>query len=185
MASGQHNEVEVKFKVDCSQLDEIRARVMELGGEVVDASEEEDVYLAHPCRDLLSADEALRVRYVDGRPRALTYKGPRTGGPYKSRSEITLAVTSDPMPLLESLGFSRAVTVTKFRIYLRLGNAMITVDNVRDLGCFVEVESLRGDPADIDEAVRRLDIRGERVNETYAEMALRRAAGTGPAATKG
>ena len=177
MASGQHNEVEVKFRVDCSQLDEIRAKVMELGGEVVDASEEEDVYLAHPCRDLLGSDEALRVRYVDGRPRALTYKGPRTGGPYKSRLEVTLAVTSDPMPLLESLGFSRAVTVSKFRVYLRLGNAMVTIDNVRDLGCFVEVESLRGDPADVDEALRRIGIAGERVSETYAEMMLRRMAG--------
>ena len=175
MTTEQHREVEVKYRVDCGQLDDIRARVIELGGEVVDASEEEDVYLTHPCRDLLGSDEALRVRYVNGRPRTLTLKGPRSGGPYKSRAEINMPLMSDPMPLLESLGFSRALTVTKLRVYLRLGDAMVTIDNVKDLGCFVEVESLRGSPVDIDETLRRLEISGERADETYAEMTMERA----------
>ncbi len=170
-------EVEQKYRVDCDQLEELRNLLQERAGEVEAIVEETDVYLSHPCRDLWALDEALRVRYVNGRPRSLTYKGPRAPRPLKDRQEINLEISGDPIPILEALGFRRSVEVVKFRIYISYKEVLVTLDRVEGLGCFVEVESKTGDEASIKDAINELKISGEPVNETYAEMVARRRMG--------
>ncbi len=177
-------EVEVKLRVDCDAVEDLIKRLSSkasLRGPV----EERDVYFSHPCRDLSRTDEAVRVRYVDGRPCCLTYKGPRQVSTYKARLEVSVGVSDDPEPLLRSLGFTRYVEVVKTRTYVDLGDAEVTVDRVAGLGCFVEVESKGGDEEAVSRVLGELGLRGENVNETYAEMAVRKlkAEGRGPRST--
>lgn len=165
-----HIEVEVKLKVPCSQLNVIAQRAVEAGGKVEGPFEEVDVYYQHPCRDFKASDEALRVRYVNGSPRSITYKGPREAGQFKARREVIVDVSSDPDTLLRQLGFEPAIRVSKVRTYIKLGNVELTLDNVEGLGCFIEIESLRGKGEDVNGAINALNIRGEVVNRTYAEL---------------
>ncbi|ADL19617.1 Adenylate cyclase [Acidilobus saccharovorans 345-15] len=173
-----HVEVEVKLRVPCSQLELIANRAIQAGGKVEGPLEEIDVYYQHPCRDLKVSDEALRVRYVNGSPRSITYKGPREAGQFKARREVIVDVGSDPDVLLRQLGFEPAIRVSKARTYIRLGNVELTLDNVEGLGCFVEVESLRGKDEDVSAAIKALDIRGEVVNRTYAELVAELSSGS-------
>ena len=165
-------EVEVKLRVSCDSVDSIIRSLSSIAS-VRGPVQERDVYYSHPCRDLSTTDEAVRVRYVDGRPCCLTYKGPRQQSAYKARVEVSVDVNGDPEALLTSLGFRRFVEVVKERFYADLGYVEVTVDRVRGLGCFVEVESKGGDEEAVTRALQALKITGERVSETYAEMMAR------------
>ena len=80
-------EVEIKFRA--ADLEALGRRLLSLGAEPIGTSEQEDLYLAHPSRDFASTDEALRLRRV-GDMNRITYKGPKLGGPTKTREETPI-----------------------------------------------------------------------------------------------
>lgn len=115
--------------------------------------QETDEYFQHPCRDFKVTDEALRIR-LSGGVVELTWKGPKLDSRTKSRKELELTVnelaeTSDLRhkrlrEILLVLGFSSAGLVHKTRhtaqllFHQRL--VQVSIDNVEDLGLFVELE---------------------------------------------
>jgi len=170
---GDKYEVEVKLRVPCESLEEIAEKILEAGGSLESETVEEDVYYQHPCRDMLATDEALRVRYTMGKPTSLTYKGPRVlGAGVKKRIEYNLPASGDLPRVLELLGFRPAIRIVKKRRYYRVPGALVALDVVEGLGCFVEVESRGGDPRLLAE---RLGIRGTPVEAPYPVLALEKA----------
>lgn len=140
---------------------------------------EVDIYYRHPCRDMLSRDEALRLRVYSGGGGKLTYKGPRMEGGFKAREEIEISLSSveEARLLLARLGFEEALAVRKRRRYYRGRGVIVTLDSVESLGCFVEIEA--GEPESIERVESMLGLRDRRVSETYAEMALKKLRGEG------
>ena len=59
------------------------------------AIDEADHYFNAPDRDFARTDEAFRLRCI-GDVNRITYKGPKQGGPAKTRTEIELALESGP-----------------------------------------------------------------------------------------
>jgi adenylate cyclase class 2 len=168
-------EVEVKIPLGCEELEALKARLERSGARVEGPIVEEDVYLLHPCRDTLSRDEAIRVRLAGDNVR-LAYKGPRLGGgEVKARLEIEVETEPGILDLFRALGFREGLRVRKRRIYAWLERALVTLDEVDGLGCFVEVESLSGDTRDVEDAIDILGLAGRpRVTESYASMLARR-----------
>ncbi len=167
-------EIEVKVPVDCGEVGGLLERLKELGAAVEGPLREVDIYLLHPCRDVVARDEAVRVRLSGGRAR-LTYKGPRVGEGVKARLEVEADTEPRVLEVLEALGFREGLRVVKSRYYARLGRALVTLDKVEGLGCFVEVESLRSDPRDLEEAIGALGLAGRPlVTESYASMLAKR-----------
>src|SRR5262249_3993479 len=82
-------EIEVKYRV--SDHKGVSDRLSRLGGESVSSFVQTDTYYAHPARDFAQTDEALRLGSDDHGNR-LTYKGPKWGGPTKTREEIEVPV---------------------------------------------------------------------------------------------
>jgi len=170
---GDKYEVEVKLEVPCGSLEEIIEKILGAGGSLEAETLEEDVYYQHPCRDMLATDEALRIRYTGGKPESLTYKGPRVpGGGVKRRVEYNLPANDDLPRVLELLGFRPSIRVVKRRRYYRIPGAVVAVDVVDGLGCFVEVESKAADPRLLAE---QLGIRGTPVEAPYPVLAIERA----------
>ncbi len=142
-------EVETKFRV--SSFDATVTAVERLGGRFEPAFTQVDRYFNHPSRDFAGTDEALRIRTTDQAVR-LTYKGPRRAGPVKLRQEIELQVgqtaadAEQLCQLWQALGFREVATVRKQRrcAELRLTGRRyeIALDDVEDVGIFVEVETL-------------------------------------------
>ena len=167
-------EVEAKYRIECALMDEIKRRIESLGAKLVDDRTEEDVYFEHPCWSMLERDEAVRLRRLhEGSVERLilTYKGPRSGGPAKSREEIEARVDDNVRIILERLGFRPFITVSKRRAVYELGDLTFFVDEVRDLGCFVEIESRSGDTEAIMKAGEALGLRKEDIVDlTYVEM---------------
>lgn len=168
--------LEVEVKVRLEEPDRLRRRLRDLGAAYDGTAVESDVYLQHPGRDLARTDEALRIRTRDGR-RTLTYKGPRQDSAAKVRAEHNVDVTTDPLPLLEALGFRPAARLEKTRESWRLGDLHVSIDAVAGLGVFAEVEVTGPDAGTaeraVEQAVTELGLaHAPRHRDSYLELAL-------------
>jgi adenylate cyclase class 2 len=140
-------EVEVKVRAD---HDAIQERLEHLGATQEATVEQVDTYYDAPHRDFAESDEALRLREIrpDGQSAAgaarteFTYKGPLIGDGTKTREEHESRVEDgDAMDAaLQGLGFNPAHAVEKHRRRYSLRGYTVTLDRVRELGEFVEVE---------------------------------------------
>jgi adenylate cyclase class 2 len=154
-------EVELKFRVADHRA--LLAALERRGASPGEAVVQEDHYLAHPARDFAATDEALRLRR-EGPSSAITYKGPKHGGPTKTREELEVPVApgdaafADLLRLFERLGFRPVRTIRKTRRAFGLeaeGRALaVTLDAVDGLGAFAEVEALAAGVADLPAAQR-------------------------------
>lgn len=145
-------EVELKYAdVDLLATERVLRElpVSELG-----CREEVDLYFAHPARDFARTDEALRIRRI-GEKHFLAYKGPKLDPLSKTRDEIELALAEGTetwgkcKTLLERLGFQAVAEVWKTRKKFRLvwedWPVEISLDDVRFVGRFVELEIVCAD----------------------------------------
>lgn len=148
-------EVEAKAPAGPGTADALEDR-----GELVAEVVQVDVYYRHPCRDLAASDEAVRVRRT-GEGAVLTYKGPRRGGETKTRveEETPVADAAGAAAILEALGFEPLPAVRKHRAVYDLGAWRATLDDVEDLGRYVEVERLVEEDRDVEALeARALDL---------------------------
>lgn len=116
--------------------------------------EQRDVYFRHPQRDFAQTDEALRVRSV-GEEHLVTYKGPVIDSRTKTRREIEVALANGTetdrtfSEILQCLGFEPVRCVKKLRTVWALTQGSrefeIALDDVTDLGTFLEIETLAGE----------------------------------------
>jgi adenylate cyclase class 2 len=153
-------EVEMKVRVDGAG---VRERLADAGASRSATVFQEDTYYDAPHRAFAETDEALRVRReavlgadaplgVDAVADALedgsfdarvTYKGPLVDDASKTREEFETGVADGATMarVFEELGFSAAATVAKRRERWTLSGVTVTVDDVADLGTFVEAET--------------------------------------------
>jgi adenylate cyclase class 2 len=149
-------EVEVKFRVP--DLEALAQRLSDQGAEAGPPIDQEDVYLAHPLKDFSRSDEALRLRRT-GRDNRITYKGPKLGGPTKTREEIELGFEPGPeglaklTRLMERLGFRKVAAIRKrrrpFSARFEGRTLEVVLDHAEGLGSFAEVETLAKGPDDL------------------------------------
>lgn len=137
-------EVELKVEADHGS---VREALADAGAERVGTVTQVDTYYNAPHRVFAETDEALRIRRErhlgdDNETTKLTYKGPLVEDASKTRKEHETAVIDDDATagILDGLGFEPAATVRKEREYFQLDGYTVTLDDVIDLGAFVEVE---------------------------------------------
>ncbi len=178
--------MEYEVKVAIEDIDCMERKLRELGATLVDEVEEEDYYIdLRPCIDLRSMDMALRIRISQSRllrkrTSELTFKGPKVVPNMKIRKEISVAV-EDGYRILEifkELGFRYYLIKKKRKIY-RYGPYKIFLDQVHNLGNFLEVEvegvdSVERFVAMIKKFVSILRISENFITRSYLEMILER-----------
>ncbi len=173
-------EVEVKARVSDPKL--VERSIIALGASPMGIEMQADTYYSSPYRDFGETDEALRVRVQDNKY-LLTYKGPKMDSISKTRKEYEVEVNdADSMGnILSSMGFAPIATIVKKRKMFRLGDFLISLDEVRKLGDFIEVEiSIRDSKFHEDKVesifrlFEKLGInREESIRESYLEMILK------------
>ncbi len=171
-------EVEIKSPID--DPDEIRRRLTGFGATFLSKAKQVDIYYNAPHRDFAKTDEALRIRV--GEDVTLTYKGPKLDSLSKTREEICISLgdADQATAMLKALDFKEVATVVKVRETYRLNDLIISIDDVCDLGMFIEIESMSG--ADyrsalgrVFEMLNRLGLKKENtIRESYLELILRR-----------
>ncbi|MCC7572937.1 MAG: class IV adenylate cyclase [Candidatus Methanofastidiosum sp.] len=100
---------------------------------------EEDIYFSSPMRDFKQTDEALRVRY-SGNKAILTYKGPKLDKISKSREEFEAFVSGDIELILQKLGYTKIMDIRKKRKVYQYNDFTLLIDDVEDLGEYIEIE---------------------------------------------
>jgi adenylate cyclase class 2 len=151
-------EIEQKFQI--TDQAKLLAHLDEIGATREPTLEQEDYYFAHPSRNFVETDEALRIRRI-GTENHITYKGPKRATVSKIRKEIELAFAEGPSALaqlkemLQLLGFQPVRNVKKQRTPFSFQHDQrhfeITIDEVEGLGTFAEVETL-AEEAELEQA---------------------------------
>lgn len=172
-------EVEVKAHINDPKL--VERSIIALGASPIGIEEQVDTYYSAPHRDFANSDEALRIRVQDNNC-FLTYKGPKMDRISKTRKEYEVEVNdAESMGIiLSSLSFAPVATLVKKRKKYRLGDFIISLDDVRNLGDFIEVEVSLKDSKSYEDKVEsifklfeKLDIsRDDSIRKSYLEMIL-------------
>ncbi len=178
-------ETEIKLRVN--NLDDVEKKLLSIGAKLVDFVEETDYYIdLRPCIDLRSLDMALRVRVsrniLNGSVKCeLTFKGSRVSSYPKIRKEVSVNIDNaeNLLEIFKGLGFNKVYAVSKTRKVYQFENFLVFLDNVAELGSFVEVETRNVTGQSISELANALrsfllyaGIAGEVVEKTYLELLL-------------
>ncbi len=178
--------LEIEIKVKVPSLDPIRENLRNHGACLIADQDEHDIYYNAPHKDFGVTDEALRVRYTTNQtcgkpmPPNVTYKGPKVGRVgFKAREEIIVDLSSGEQfdVILQRLNFQKTAEVVKHREIYQCEHAIVTLDNVAEIGTFSEIEadfSLSEEDAVrvIDEVAEMAGITGERLTKSYLELLL-------------
>lgn len=150
--------IEVEVKCPVESLVHIKENLKKLGFVTEKTCTEKDIYFNHPAHDLRAYDQALRIRTVSeqGRSKSLvTFKDKKIDTVSMTRKEYETEVSDgDVMEVVfRSLGYTQTYEVVKCRQYMNCGRIHACLDQVRDLGSFIELEILCDvDEKDLDQA---------------------------------
>lgn len=162
-------EVELKFSVE--SLAAIGEQFTQLGAVAESKSIQSDEYLNDPLRDFSKQDLALRIRNSDGKY-CLTFKGPKLDPKAKIRREIEMPLMDESAAtqmksVFEEIGFFSVAKVVKQREHLAIQwqgeKILICLDNVTDVGQFVELELIVDDEVGMEQAKHKLFALAEEV----------------------
>ncbi|AWR97224.1 class IV adenylate cyclase [Acidianus sulfidivorans JP7] len=171
-------EREIKLKLENKNLDELYNELKENGIKFIGEEKEIDIYFNSIYRDFKKTDEALRIRHYNNSDFELTYKSPKIGTITKSREEITVKIPIEQednlIKILQKLGFNPVYKVIKNRKYFRDNNFIICLDNVENLGNFIEIELDNGPENELVEYVNKFlakfNIKANKINKSYLEL---------------
>jgi len=146
---------EVEVKLPLHDVKAIESVLTDLGAKRTNSEKQIDVYLDHPCKSFGETDEALRLRtrknIVVDSPDAhdipdteieMTYKGPKIDATTKTRIELSVGVDNLEVAkaLLLNLGFKDVATITKNRIFYVHKGITVSIDDIQDIGTYLELE---------------------------------------------
>ena len=171
--------LEVELKVKVQSLEPVRRKLLEKGAVCSGRIHEHDLYYNAPHRDFSVTDEAVRVRYTNDHA-VVTYKGAKIKKfGLKAREELNTAVESGEVfeTMLKRLGFTKTTEVNKWRENYRFSDAAISLDEVDELGPFVEIEIMAEDENSnaavlIQRIAKEIGVSGEPILASYLELLL-------------
>lgn len=171
---------ETELKLRIVRPDEVRAQLRAAHGIDRGHVDEVNTLFDTPEGRLRAADCGLRVRQARrvgndvsaGEIVTLTFKGPRATGGMKAREELETVVNDADMlgALLGRLGFSPVIVYEKRRETWQLGPCEVVVDELPQLGHFIELEG--PDESAVAAVAHQLGLNvNEAVQKTYVELA--------------
>jgi adenylate cyclase class 2 len=173
-------EIEAKFRL--SEPQALRDALRRCGARPLGIVLETNRFYDWPDERLRREDRGLRIRVAQPTEGAdavvtVTYKGPRQSGPYKQREENEFT-TSDPESVAEvfqGLGLACTLTFQKRRESWQLNACRIELDQLPQLGWFVEIEG--PDVESIAATAGQLELSNENAEREPYTVLLSRAMG--------
>lgn len=183
---------EIEYKFRLADAAPYRARLTALGAAFIERVRQLDRMLDAADRRLLAAGCGLRVRETWVLPAAaettsaaapngphasrgtacVTFKGPRQAGPLKTREELETPVDDGATlrTVFARLGFEEVIRYEKRREVWHLNPCVVTLDELPDLGWWLEIEGPA--PAAVEHVRSQLGLaQVAPAPETYVELA--------------
>ena len=160
-------ETEIKFKLDNPNA--IRKKLKEAKAILEGSFFQKNFVFDTPDKKLKRKGGRLRLR-IEGKKAMLTLKGKKMKSRFKKRPEINLPVedAKTALELLKELGFKKEWTYEKKIKYFRLGKAIVTIDQMPVVGCFLEIEA---EPKQIEKTAKLLGLNlKDGIKEGYVSL---------------
>ena len=134
-------ETEVKISVNNPSF--VQQQLEGITGKKGRTEEQTDVYLDTENEDLKKFDRVLRIRTISSGKQIITYKGPRITHDIKTREELEVHVKDGKImqQILENVGFKQIAVIEKKRSIYEVGSFLVSLDFVKSLGTFLEIET--------------------------------------------
>lgn len=136
--------IEVEIKCPINDPESVAEQlVKKVNAKFIKSVFQKDIYLQHPSKNFAETDEALRIRDSDDGIQ-VTYKGPKIDAFSKTREELCVYVDNFDtiLNIFKRVGFFPIAKVNKSRKIFHVdGNIVAAIDQVQDLGNFIELES--------------------------------------------
>ncbi len=176
-------EVEVKVAINERDKEKIIKR-LNTHGELLGVYNEEDVFFKSLHDPSYGRDKTLKFRRRDDEIK-LIFKQKGANGKFKENLEIEVKINehdaNSVLRLLRYLGFEESIIIRKKRTAYRVNDCIVNLDDVENLGLFVEIEVLtdeykRGEAHEkIEKVLSTLGVSGrELVRYSYVEMLKQR-----------
>ena len=143
------NRYEIEMKLPVKNLDDVKEQLRSKGFQEEALIRECDMYYNSLYHDVKKLGEALRIRkstnLSTGKLQAqINFKGKKIDDVSMSRQEYeTLVENPETMEkILIALGFEPAAGVQKIRCYMKRDNMTACLDQVENLGDFLELEMI-------------------------------------------
>ena len=143
------NRYEIEIKLPVKNLDDVKEQLRSKGFQEEAVIRECDMYYNSLYHDVKKLGEALRIRkstnLSTGKLQAqINFKGKKIDDVSMSRQEYeTLVENPETMEkILIALGFEPAAGVQKIRCYMKRDNMTACLDQVENLGDFLELEMI-------------------------------------------
>lgn len=147
----EENKMEIELKVKVKDVKALKTRLAKLRAEFKERITNIDHYFSVKHRDFMKTKECLRIRVVPENEIAiLTYKPETTDEMKKSgfiwKKELEIAFNANDSEalkaILECLDCQNLVTVYKTRENFEVDGLKITIDEVKGIGSFMEIEKI-------------------------------------------
>ena len=155
--------VEVEVKVSVKNKIYLEEKLLEKGFLKGDLLKESDSYFDSACHEIREKDMALRIRSCENITRNLTenfmtYKGPKMDKISMTRKELEMNIESAETgrDILKSLGYIEVPPVVKLRQLFHLDKMTACLDQVENLGDFLELEIVVAQENEKENALDRL-----------------------------
>lgn len=136
---------EIEIKLRALNLQLVEQKLLELGCELSDSVTQEDINFIH--KDDTKWFEVTdgnflypRIRKQNDKPLKLTVKKPLLNEMDCIEHELEINDTDEARAIMEMFGYVEGVTVKKTRKTAKFEDYTITLDEVEELGSFVEIE---------------------------------------------
>lgn len=156
--------IEVEIKLPVHRRSAIEKGLTALGFTAGSLIRESDIYFTSPEHDFMHTDEALRIRTSENYTAAssssfLTYKGPKIDKISTTRKELETKIEDSEVcrSILHCLGYTELAPVRKLRQYYHKDTITACVDQVEELGSFLELEILVETKEQRPEALKKIE----------------------------
>lgn len=138
-------EVEIKAKID--NLEEIKNKLKDISASLENPKQQSDIYFMSKERDpgyFRLGDFILRIRNCE-KGKFLTYKEITERRGVWKEYETKIDNIEDTDLILKSIGLREVFRINKERTSGKAGEFSFNIDNVKELGKFIEVELISDD----------------------------------------
>lgn len=157
--------IEAEIKLPIRTREAVESALQNLGFLPSSSFCEEDIYFDNASGQIRKNGEALRVRTITDlqtgqKETVITYKGKKLDTVSTSRKELETGVADGEvcMQILEALGFQAVQPqVKKTRQEYQRERMTACVDEVQDLGTFLELEMVISEEESREEALQEID----------------------------
>lgn len=168
--------IEVEIKLPVRDKSATEQALCSLGFSAGDLVWESDTYFTSDSHDFKKLDEALRIRSCENRTTGetkavITYKGPKLDKISMTRKELETGIEDAKVctEIFTSIGFRPIFPVRKLRRYYHLEQMTACLDQVENLGDFLEIEMIVEEEQDRESALQQMECILDKMGRSMAE----------------